>query len=95
MKRRRVLENFRFANLVPVFVHFTPEGASIMQGKVQSYRLLRYSERKRKTPRFAANVRVRGRAWYRVVPVDGIEFFVETTGPIWRLQSQKTWSSVC
>jgi hypothetical protein len=59
MKRRKVRESFRFANLDPFFVHSTPEGASILQEKVQSYRLLRYSERKRKTPQFAANVRVR------------------------------------
>jgi hypothetical protein len=59
MRRRKVLGNFRLANLVPFFVHFTPEGASILQEKVQSYRLLWYSERKRKSPRFAANVRVR------------------------------------
>ncbi len=61
MMRRIVLEKFRLANLVLFFfVHFiTPEGGSILQAKVQSYKLLRYSERKRKTPRCAANVRVR------------------------------------
>jgi hypothetical protein len=32
---------------------------------------------------------------YRVVPVIDIEFFVETTKPIWRMQGQKTLPSVC
>ncbi len=63
-KRRIVLENFRFARLVPFLVHLFFlflffKGASILQEKVQSYWLLPYRERKRKTPRLASSVRVR------------------------------------
>jgi hypothetical protein len=33
--------------------------------------------------------------YHRVVPDIDIEFFVETTGPTWRMQGQKTWPSIC